>query len=444
MSVEQSTMKKVSWLLVPYLSLLFFVAYIDRVNVGFASLRMNVDLGFSNTAFGIGAGAFFLGYFLLEVPSNMLLGRIGVRRTLCRIMILWGFLAAGLALVRTPTEFYILRFLVGCAEAGFTPAVMFYFSKWLPKSYRAKTIALFMMMMPASSVVGAPLSTWIMTAMDGHLGYHGWQWMFVIEAIPAVILAFVTLWWLPDSPAHAKWLSDSQKEWLAATLAREDQNCATNHSSIWGVIANRWVLKLVVIQGGVVFGLYGVGFWIAQIIKGLGHSDQMTGVIAAIPYFVACVFMVLWGRHSDRTGERFWHVVIPAWVAAGGFVIAYLNLNSPIVMVVALTFCLAGIFGAIPAYWTLPPMVFSGATLAVGIAAVNSCSNLTGYAAPAAIGVLKDLTGNFASGMLLMGLASFLAGVGSLWLRSALRKRQISEDRALASQMDSNLLVSKS
>ncbi|WP_321797507.1 MFS transporter [Caballeronia sp. J97] len=416
-------MKKVGWLIVPYLSLLFFVAYIDRVNVGFASLRMNIDLGFSNTAFGFGAGMFFLGYFLFEIPSNMLLTRLGVRGTLARIMVIWGFLAAGLAFVRTPTEFYILRFLIGSAEAGFTPAIMYYFSKWLPGSYRARTIALFMMMMPASSVIGAPLSTWLMGITDGHLGFHGWQWMFVLEGLPSVLLGFVTYLYLPETPAHAKWLSAEQKDWLVSTLALEGKSAPVHHAGMWKAILTRRTAKLILIQGGVVFGLYGVGFWIAQIIKSLGHSDQMTGVIAAIPYFAACVFMVFWGRHSDRTGERFWHVVIPAWIAAAGFVVAYFTVHSPVLVLVALTFCMAGIFGALPGYWTLPPMVFSSATLAVGIAAVNSCANLTGYAAPAAIGVLKDLTGNFANGMLLMGLACFLGGVGALWLRRELRMR---------------------
>lgn len=423
MSIERETMNKVMWRILPYICLLFFIAFIDRVNVGFAALRMNEDLGMSSTAYGIGAGMFFIGYFFFEVPSNMLLKKVGVQVTVARIMVLWGFLAAGTAFIQTPTQFYILRFLIGAAEAGFTPAMLYYLTTWFPTTYRARAVALFLMMMPVSSTIGAPLSTWIMTTMDGVLNHHGWQWMFVLEALPAIILGFTVLKYLPGAPTSVHWLTEDQKYWLSGELAAES-NVKEKHlpHNLLAAIANRRTLKLILVLGGSVFGMYGAGFWIAQIVKTFGHTDQVTGLLSAIPYLFACFGMVLWSKRSDAARERIWHMVVPVWLAAGGFFTAYFVLGNPVLAMVALTVSIVGIFSVFPVFWATTSVLYTSSATAVGIAAINSCANLTGYVAPMVVGVLKDLTGSFNSPMIALGIALFLAGVGALLLRKDLRQ----------------------
>jgi len=422
MNLEQTTMKKVAWRLMPYLCLLFFVAFIDRVNVGFAALHMNADLGLSATAFGTGAGMFFIGYFFFEVPSNMLLKRFGIRFTIARIMIAWGLISASFALVQNETQFYVLRFLLGVAEAGFLPGIIYYFTLWLPAGYRGRLIAVFVMMIPASTVIGAPLSTWIMTAMEGVMGYRGWQWMFVIEALPAILLGFSVYRMLPESPAMAPWLNDAEKGWLIGRLEHEGAVKAEHlPAGWWKAVANLRVIKITIVYASICFGIYGVGFWIAQIIKGFGQSDQTTGFITAIPYLLASVCMIFWGRHSDYKKERVWHVALPAWFSAIAFVAAYLTLSMPVLAVCALSCCIIGIFCALPPYWTYPTLFFSGSAAAIGIAVVNSIGNLAGYFGPTLVGILKDTTGDFASGMLLLGAVMLICGIAALSLRKDFR-----------------------
>lgn len=427
MSLEQATMKKVAWRLMPYLCLLFFIAFIDRVNIGFAALHMNADIGLSATAFGTGAGMFFIGYFFFEVPSNMLLKRFGIRFTIARILIIWGVISALFAFVQNETQFYVLRFLLGMAEAGFLPGIIYYFTLWLPAAYRARLIAIFVMMIPASAMVGAPLSIWIMRFMDGVMGHHGWQWMFLIEALPAILLGLTVYRALPESPSTARWLSEQEKNWLITRLTHEGKVKAEHLPGTWlSAVANVRVLKVTVVYSSICFGLYGVGFWIAQIIKSFGLSDQRTGLITAIPYLLACVCMLLWGRHSDKKRERVWHVALPAWFSALAFLAAYMTLGMPVLAVIALSGCIIGIFCALPPYWTYPTLFFSGSTAAVGIAVVNSIGNLAGYFGPTLVGMLKDATGNFASGMLLLSIVMFIGGMAAMTLRKDFRLEDLS------------------
>lgn len=418
MALQRETMAKVMWRILPFICVLYFVAFIDRVNVGFAALHMNADLGMSSTAYGIGAGMFFIGYFLFEVPSNMLLKKVGVRLTVARIMVLWGMLAAAMAFIQTPTQFYVLRFLIGVAEAGFSPAMLYYLTTWFPSGYRGRAVAIFSTMMPVSSMIGAPLSTWIMASTDGILGHHGWQWMFVLEALPAVALGICVYFLLPESPLRVRWLNYDQRMWLIKELSCEAE-IKEHHLSHgqWKAIAKRHTVLLILILGGTVFGLYGAGFWIAQIVKSFGHTDQATGFISAIPYLFACIGMVYWGRHSDRARERIWHIVIPVWISAAGFVVAYFYLSDPTIAVIALIFCMTGIFSALPSFWALTSMLYTSATVAVGIAVINSFANLTGYIAPMVIGLLRDASGGFASGMIVLGAALFCAGAAALLVR---------------------------
>ena len=429
-NIESAVISKITFRLIPFLCLLFFIAFLDRVNIGFAALHMNADLGLSATAFGMGAGLFFIGYFFFEVPSNIFLQKFGARITLSRVMVLWGICSAGFAFVQTETQFYVLRFLLGAAEAGFLPGVIYYFTIWLPAAHRARLIGLFVMMIPISSVLGAPLSTWLIQATEGWHGYRGWQWMFVLEALPAIILGIVVLYVLPNKPAEVKWLSAEEKQWLNDQMSHEHAVKAKHLPSGWLQALLNWrTLKIIVVYSSIVFAIYAVGFWIPQIVKGFGMSMTQTGFMTATPYLIASICMVLWARHSDKTRERVWHVALPCWFGAISFVIAFFNLDNTLVAMLALSGCMVGIFCALPPYWTFPTLFFSGSAAAVGIAAVNSIGNLAGYVGPFAVGVLKDITGNFANGLLLTGAVLVVGGIAALTLRKDFRLEQLATDK---------------
>ena len=321
-SLEQATMRRVAWRLIPFICLLYFVAFIDRVNIGFAALTMNKDLGFSSTVFGFGAGVFFFGYFLFEIPSNIILDKVGARLWIARVMISWGFLSGAFAFITGETSFYVLRFLLGAAEAGFFPGIILYLSFWFPARYRAAVVSLFMAAAPLSVLFGSPVSS-LLLEMDGLLGLHGWQWMFLAEALPAVILGIVVLFYLTDRPEKATWLADEQRAWLVAEMEAERAGKRANarHNLLSG-LADPRVLALALIYFGTSAGLYTLGIWAPQIIKGLGLSTMHVGLLNAVPPTVAVVAMVLWARHSDRTGERTWHVVIACLAASLGLVLA--------------------------------------------------------------------------------------------------------------------------
>src|SRR3954447_10312903 len=323
--IQTRVLRKITWRIVPFIMLLYFVAFIDRVNIGFASLTMNKDIGLSPTVYGFGAGIFFWGYFLFEVPSNIILHKVGARIWIARVMITWGIVSAAMAFVQGPTSFYALRFLLGVAEAGFFPGIILYLSYWFPARQRAAVTALFMAAAPLSTVLGSPVSGALLE-MDGLLGFKGWQWLFLIEALPAVLLGFVVLGYMTDRPEQARWLAADERDWLVRTMNSElASKAATASHSIWRGLADIRVLALALVYFGTSAGLYTLGVWAPQIIKGFGMSTMAVGFLNAVPPTVAVIAMYLWSWHSDKHNERTWHVVIPCLVAAAGLGLAGLS-----------------------------------------------------------------------------------------------------------------------
>nr|WP_249803584.1 D-galactonate transporter [Bradyrhizobium sp. 21] len=416
--IQTRVLRKITWRIVPFIMLLYFVAFIDRVNIGFASLTMNKDIGLSPTVYGFGAGIFFWGYFLFEVPSNIILHKVGARIWIARVMITWGIVSAAMAFVQGPTSFYVLRFLLGVAEAGFFPGIILYLSYWFPARQRAAVTALFMAAAPLSTVLGSPVSGALLE-MDGLLGFKGWQWLFVLEAVPAVLLGFVVLAFLTDRPEKAKWLADDERRWLVETMNGETTSkAATSKHSIWRGLADPRVLALALIYFGTSAGLYTLGVWAPQIIKQFGLSSLQVGFLNALPATAAVVAMVLWARHSDRTGERTWHVVWACLIAAVG--LAFAGLASGVVAVlVALALVNIGISSAKPPLWSMPTLFLSGPAAAAGIATINSIGNLGGFVGPAMIGWIKDQTGSFVGGLYFVAGLLVLSAVLTLLLSRA-------------------------
>ncbi|MBV8664539.1 MAG: MFS transporter [Hyphomicrobiales bacterium] len=413
-----------TWRFVPFLVVCYFVAYLDRVNVGFAKLTMDADIGLSDTMFGFGAGVFFLAYFVFEVPSNLLLDKFGARVWIARIMFSWGLISGAMAFVPDISRFtglsgehtfYALRILLGFAEAGFLPGIIYFLTLWFPATYRARIVGYFMSAVPLSSALGSPVSAWLL-GFDGLGGLKGWQWLFVAEAAPSLILAVVTYFYLTDRPAEAMWLDAAQRKWLIGRLAAEDK--ARAHVSPAGALASLYdarVLAMSLIYFGVVACLYGVGFWLPTIVKGFGVSIAMTGWISAIPYLVGFVGMMWWGMRSDARMERTLHLAIPLALAAIG-VGGAAFLTDPLAKMIALTVGAFGVYATLPVFWTLPTAILSGASAAAGIAAINAIGNLSGYFGPFVIGWIKDATGSFAWGLLAVAACSAVAMVIALAL----------------------------
>jgi ACS family tartrate transporter-like MFS transporter len=398
MDIEKRTLRRITWRIVPFIMLLYFIAYIDRVNIGFAALSMKSELGFTASILGFGAGIFFWGYFLFEVPSNIILHKVGARIWITRVMITWGIISAGMAFVTGPTSFYIMRFLLGAAEAGFFPGIILYLSYWFPARTRAGVTAFFMAAAPISTALGSPVSAALLE-MNGVMGLAGWQWMFILEAIPAVVLGFVVFFYMTDRPEQAKWLKEDEKTWLVNTMNAEAANKSGKAShSILKALANPQVLALSLIYFGTSAGLYTLGIWAPQIIKQLGVSSMTVGYLNAIPPVVSVIAMVLWSRHSDRTGERTWHVILACLTAAAGLGFAA-GAHGMVGLIVALTVVNVGISCAKPPLWSMPTTFLSGAAAATGIAAINSLGNLGGFVGPAMIGWIKDRTGSFEGGL---------------------------------------------
>lgn len=416
------TMRKVSLRIVPFIMLLYFVAFIDRVNIGFAALTMNKDLGFSPTVYGFGAGIFFWGYFLFEVPSNVILDKVGARLWIARVMITWGLVSGAMAFVQGQNSFYILRFLLGAAEAGFFPGIILYLSYWFPARQRAAATAVFMAAAPLSTVLGSPVSSALLE-MHGVLGFKGWQWLFLIEALPAILLGFVVLGFMTDRPELAKWLADDERNWLVKTMETEraGRAASTGHS-IWRGLTDPRVLALALVYFGTSAGLYTLGVWAPQIIKSFGLTNMQVGLLNAVPPTVAVIAMYLWSWHSDRTSERTWHVVIACLVAAIGLALA--GLSSAVVSVVAaLVLVNVGISGAKPPLWSMPTLFLAGPAAASGIATINSIGNLGGFAGPAMIGWIKDQTGSFAGGLYFVGALLLLSAVVTLLLARSIDRQ---------------------
>ncbi|CAM4373624.1 MFS transporter [Acinetobacter pragensis] len=398
MDIEKRTLRKITWRIVPFIMILYLIAYIDRVNIGFAAITMKEDLGFTASVLGFGAGIFFLGYFLFEVPSNIILHKVGARLWITRVMVTWGIIAGGMAFVESSTSFYAMRFLLGVAEAGFFPGIILYLSYWFPARNRAGVIALFMAAAPIATAIGSPISAALLE-MHGIMGLAGWQWMFLIEAIPAVILGVVVFFYMTDRPEKAVWLKPDEREWLVNTMQAEDANKGgQQHHSILRGLANPRVLALALIYFGTSAGLYTLGIWAPQIIKELGVSSMTVGLLNAIPPIISVVAMILWSRHSDKTNERTWHVALACLTAALGLAIAA-STGSMFGLIAALTIVNVGISCSKPPLWSMPTVFLSGAAAAAGIATINSIGNLGGFAGPAMIGWVKDQTGSFAGGL---------------------------------------------
>jgi ACS family tartrate transporter-like MFS transporter len=404
----EAVVRKAAARLVPFLALLYFVSFLDRVNVGFAALTMNADIGLTASAYGLGAGIFFIGYFLFEIPSNLILERVGARIWIARIMVTWGLISMATAFVTGPATFVAVRFLLGLAEAGFFPGIILYLTYWFPPAARGRIIGAFMMAIPLSNVVGAPVST---ALLDYSLfGLAGWQTMFLVEGVPAVILGVIVAVRLPDRPAHARWLDPEERD-LLARVVHDGQQELRPHAGLRHGLGDPRVWRLSLIYFGLVVGLYGLGFWAPQIIRSLGDlTNRQVGLVAAIPYLVAAVAMYAWGRHSDATGERRWHVCAAALVGAAGFLASALT-RDPVLSLVALSAGAVGIYGAVPVFWTLPTAMLTGTAAAGGIALINSVGNLGGYVAPFAIGWLRDATGGYAAGLLVLAGGMAMAGV---------------------------------
>ena len=389
--IENAAYTKVTWRLIPFLFLCYVFAYLDRVNVGFAKLQMLSDLKFSETIYGLGAGIFFIGYFLMEVPSNLALHRFGARKWIARIMISWGIISAAMIFVKTPTMFYILRFFLGVAEAGFFPGIILYLTYWYPASRRSKITALFMTGIPIAGVVGGPLSGWILQRFHNVNGMPGWQWLFLLEAIPSLVTGVVTFFYLNDKIGDAKWLSTEEKALLERGLANETSKIEVHNAS--GAFKSGRVWVLCACYFGIIMGLYGISFWLPSLIKASGVTDALDiGLLTMIPYGFAAVAMVMIGRSSDRTKERRWHVAVPAVIGAVGLVLSTFVPHQPALAVMALTLATVGILGALCQFWSIPPAFLGGAAAAAGIALINSVGNLAGFVSPYVVGWIKDAT----------------------------------------------------
>jgi D-galactonate transporter len=416
---DRTIADKVAWRLAPLLMVCYFVAFLDRVNVSFAALTMNADLGFDSAVFGLGAGIFFIGYFFFEVPSNLVLERLGARVWIARIMFTWGLVSAATALVWNEPSFYVARFLLGAAEAGFFPGVLLYLTYWFTAEHRARMVGLFMAAVPVSGVIGSPLSGWLL-GLEGTLALHGWQWLFILEGLPSMLLSVVVWFRLTDRPSQAGWLTAAERERLDARLAREQAHRdSVRKYGLGEALTNGRVLALSLLYLGLVTGLYGVTFWLPQIVKGFGGlSNLEVGFIAALPTLAAAIAMVAWTRHSDRTRERPWHVALPAFAGCLGLT-ASAFVSDPVLSTVALSVALIGIYAAIATSWTLPTAFLSGTAAAGGLALINSIGNLGGFAGPYFVGWIKNQTGAYSLALLIIGIGLAASGLIALAMRPA-------------------------
>ena len=412
--IEKRTLLKITLRIVPFVMLLYFIAFIDRVNIGFAALEMNKDLGFSSSVYGFGAGVFFLGYFLFEIPSNLILHKIGARIWIARVMITWGLVSGAMIFVKGAHSFYALRFLLGVAEAGFFPGIILYLSYWFPERQRAAATSLFMAAAPLSTALGSPVSGALL-GLHGLYGLAGWQWMFVLEAVPALVLGVAVLFVLTDRPEKALWLAAEERRWLVGVMNAESASRDAGSHSPWAGLTDLRVLALSLVYFGTSAGLYTLGLWAPQIIKSFGMSNMQTGWLNAIPAVLSVVGMVLWARHSDRTGERTWHVAGACLLAAAGLVLAG-QATTAVSVLMALSLVNIGISAAKPPLWSMPALFLTGSASATGIATINSIGNLGGFAGPYTIGWIKERTGSFTGGLYFVAALLIVSAVLTLIL----------------------------
>ncbi|WP_271103008.1 MFS transporter [Pseudomonas tohonis] len=403
--------RRIIWRLVPFLVALFILAWLDRVNVGFAKLQMLDDLGFSEAVYGLGAGIFFVGYFLFEVPSNLLLERIGARRTLARITICWGLISTAMFLVTTPTQFYVLRFLLGVFEAGFFPGVVLYLTYWFPTARRARVNGLFMTSFALAGVVGGPLAGLIMERMADIGGLAGWQWLFIVEGVPSVLAGLAVLRYLPERPADVGWLSEAERALVSAEVAR-DAAVPGKAFRLRDAFLNPHLWLCAAIYFCLVSGNATIAFWMPTLIRELGVEGNLRiGLLAALPFAVGTLAMVLNGIHSDRSGERRLHCAGAAALAGVGLAACAALMGHGVAAMLALTLAAVGILAAFPVFWSLPTLFLTGTAAAGGIAVINSIGNLAGFAAPYLIGWVKDRTGALAGGLYVVAGLELLAAV---------------------------------
>lgn len=401
-AVRKSAYRKIAFRLMPFLMLCYFCAYLDRVNVGFAKLQMMSDLQFSEAVYGLGAGIFFIGYFLCEVPSNIVLHKVGARRWIARIMITWGILSGCFAFVQTEWQFYTLRFLLGVAEAGLAPGLLLYLTYWFPSYRRARMTVLWFIAIPISGMIGGPLSGLIMDRMSGVHGWFGWQWMFVIEAIPTVIVGLLVLAVLKDSVQDANWLTQDEKNLVKQELAQDNQH-KEGHASVKEFIADKRLWLLAGIYFCVVMGQYAITFWLPTLIRNSGISDNWhIGLLTSLPYMCAIVVMILAGRSGDHFQERRWHLIIPMCAGALALTFATLFASNLTLSLICLCIAASGVLTASSLFWMLPTNFLGGVSAAAGIAAVNSFANLAGFCSPYLIGWVTTNTGSNAIGMFLI------------------------------------------
>ncbi len=426
--IEAVVVSKLTWRLLPFLFLLYIVAYIDRINVGFAALQMQQRLGFNDATYGLGAGMFFAGYFFFQVPSNLGLHRVGARRWIAAIMVFWGIISASMVFVTTPRSFYFLRFMLGVSEAGFFPGVILYLKQWFPAAAQARTVARFMTAGALSGVVGGPISGALL-GMDQTLGLAGWQWLFLIEGAPAILLGGVVLLYLTDYPRDAHWLGEEHRAWLVETLARERAaHPAAVHTGVTAAFMTGgvWisVLLLVCVYFGANMFAYGISLWLPKLIRSLsGVSTFVIGLLSAIPYLLAAVTMMIAGAHSDRTGERRLHVALPAFAGAVALGFSAYS-HSLLLTIVGMSFALMGVWSIYGPFWAIPSSLLTGTGAAVGIAVINSLGNLGGFFGPWIIGRVKTSSGGFRGGLLIIGAALAVSACAAL-LVSSPRVRQV-------------------
>jgi MFS family permease len=411
-ALEAATMRRVGLRLIPFLVLCYFIAYVDRVNVGFAALTMNKDLGLSSAAFGIGSGLFFVAYVLFEVPSNLALEKVGARLWIARIMITWGLVGMGSAFVVGPISFSVARFMMGAAEAGFFPGVILYLTYWFPKAYRARIVAMFMVAIPLSSFFGSPISTGLLT-LDGAAGLRGWQWLLIAEAIPAVLLGIAALVLLPSQPAEGKFLTSQQRDWLENQLAMERQAASARqagHGSIWSVLTNKYVLLFAVIYAGSSATSNTLSLWMPQILKSFGLGNMETGLLNMIPFGIASVFMIFWGLRADKSGERIWSTALPLALTSLSFAMTLLT-NSLSITLLLLSLVLLGNYAIKGPFFALATETLPPSAAAAGIAAINTLAHLGTGAITSVTGILRDKSGSFPVALLPLCI---LTGVGCL------------------------------
>jgi len=418
-ALAERTVRKVSYRLLPFLFILYVIAFLDRVNFGYAALEMNSALGLSAEVFGFLSGIFFIGYLIFEIPSNIILQRIGARIWISRIIISWGIVVIVTAVATDAIQLAALRFILGVAEAGFFPGLILYITCWFRKKDLASAVALFMAALAVSNIIGAPVSTWILDNV-AWFGIAGWRWLFILEGIPALVLGVVTWFYLTDRPKDATWLAPEEREWLAGTLARENEETASTHQNIWAIFRDRRIWHLACIYCTVVIGLYGLGFWMPQIIRTMSpsFSNFEIGLVMVIPYLVALCMMIAWGAHSDRTGERIWHTAVPPII--GGIALAGAAFAPvPLLAFVLIIIATAGIYCVFGPFWTLPAVFLTETAAAVGIATINSVGNLGGVLGPSLVGYLTHSTGSTNAGLVAIGGCLVLCGLLTLAVRSA-------------------------